>query len=199
MLPQEYFPQSWFIVNYGMKLLVISEGLAYSFNVWLANYRPLNSLYWAWILEGDKKPFVSLLNDFFGQPKEGWCALWKETAAGVSRRQAESTQQCPHTAHPSPGPSQSPGSIPSHPSPGPGDKARWRLSRKPPGFQGQPPLSEPRSLQAAARQAQSCTSRPSPAFSSLEAAMQNPEHSLRGRGRGEALRTAPGMKCTLSK
>lgn len=33
MLLQEYFQEQRFIINYGMKLLVINEGLIYSFDV----------------------------------------------------------------------------------------------------------------------------------------------------------------------
>lgn len=50
MLLQKYFQKQRFIVNYGMKLLVIGEGPVYSFDMWLVNYRPLISQYWAQIL-----------------------------------------------------------------------------------------------------------------------------------------------------
>lgn len=152
------------IVNYGMKLLATSAGPVYSFNVSittlpfhdmeLRSCREIKSpLFHSWFLWSSKRKMV--------------CSRKRQQLV-FSRRQADSWHSDVPTLH-VPQNTQPSLLAPSHPSPPTGDKAYWKLSSKPPRFQWQPPISEPQSLQAPANQAQTCRSRPSPAFSSVQA------------------------------
>lgn len=115
MLLQEYFQEQWFIINYDMKSLVISEGLIYSFNVWLVNYHHPISRYWALILNGDKKCFISLLNDFFGHAKERWRALERGCCSSQGGRLKVWTLMSPNsTFFKMPSPDSSLHPIPPH-------------------------------------------------------------------------------------
>lgn len=74
---QEYFQTQLFILNYGVKSLVITEGLVYAFKCVIGQLLSSISHCWAQILRGDNEPFISLLNDFFSHPRKG---QWRRQA-----------------------------------------------------------------------------------------------------------------------